>query len=168
MRKHRVAAALIVVLAAVWASSASAISGPQTLSVLEVDGQSMQQMGDFALDRAPAGGDQIGVRNTLYSWAGAKRGAKIGHDQVVITFITGWGADFSKTATVLFTAQMYLPGGTILVSGYGHIKPDGPSHQVIPVIGGTGTYANARGYLEVRDIGNGRTDKTALTFHLLP
>jgi hypothetical protein len=169
MRKHWFVHVLIVFALAYWASSASAISSPQTLSLLEVSTENSQQpIGDFTFNRAPVGGDQVAIANTLYKWAGTRRGAQVGHDQVLITFITGFGSDFSQTATVLFAAQMYLPGGTILVQGYGHINPNGPSQQTVPVVGGTGTYANARGYLKARDIGNGQSNKTAFEFHLLP
>jgi hypothetical protein len=169
MRKHWFVPALIVVSVAIWASSASAISSPQTFSLLEVSGpNSDQPIGDFTFDRPPVGGDQLAVANTLYKWAGTKRGARAGHDEVLLTFITGFGSDFSHKATVLFVAQVYLHGGTLLVQGYGQVNPNGPSKYTFPIVGGTGTYANARGYVNVRDLGDGHQNTTNLEFHLLP
>jgi len=36
------------------------------------------------------------------------------------------------------------------------------------VVGGTGLYANARGYVKTRDLGNGNSNNTSVEFHLLP
>ena len=169
MRKLWFVPVLIVLSVAAWASSASAISSPQTFSLLEVSTpNSDQPMGDFTFDRPPVGGDQFAVTNELYKWAGTKKGARAGRDEVMITFVTGFGPDFSHKATALFTAQVYLQGGTIFAQGYGQINPNGPSKYTFPIIGGTGTYANVRGYANVRDLGNGNTNKTNLEFHLLP
>ena len=168
MRKYGVAAALVVVSVAVWAASASALSSPRTFSLLEVSSNNEQPIGGFTFDRPPVGGDQIAVTNALYRWAGTKKGARAGRDEVLLTFITGFGSDFSHNATVLFVAQVYLYGGTILVEGYGQINPNGPSRHTIPIAGGTGIYANARGYVNVRDLGNGNQNTTNLEFHLLP
>jgi hypothetical protein len=63
---------------------------------------------------------------------------------------------------------VYLPGGTILAQGYGRINPDGPLKLTLPVVGGTGTYANVGGYVKTRDLGNGNLSKTNLEFHLMP
>jgi hypothetical protein len=166
MRRSAVTLGLLVSAVAVWASTASAITSPQTISLLEVSGpNSEQQLGDFAFDRAPRGGDQIGFRNALYRWKGTERGALVGHDQGLITFITGFGPDFSMKPLALFTAQAWLPGGSLFVEGYGRINPDGPSRYTFPVLGGTGIYANARGSLKVRDL---RSGNTSLVFHLVP
>lgn len=166
MRRYAVVFGLLVVSVAVWASTASAIKSPQTISLLEVDEpNNEQQLGDFTFDRPPTGGDQLGFANTLYAWKGTGRGARVGHDQGVITFITGFGPDFSKKALALFTAQVWLPGGTLFIEGFGRLNPDGPAMYTFPVLGGTGIYANARGSLKVRDLPTGNT---SLVFHLLP
>ena len=67
----------------------------------------------------------------------------------MISFITGFGSDFSMKATALFTAQVYLQGGTIFAEGYGQINPNGPSKNTFPILGGTGKYDNVRGYVNV-------------------
>ena len=123
MRKHGVVFALCVVSVAVWVASASAISSPQTFSLLEVSGNNDQPLGDFTFDRPPVGGDRIAFTNKLYKWAGTKKGARVGHDQVMISFITGFGSDFSMKATALFTAQVYPPRRNDLRRG---IRPDQP------------------------------------------
>jgi hypothetical protein len=168
MRKSAVLFTMVAGLMAVSASSASALSRPQTFSLLEVSTPDAgQPIGDFTFNRAPVGGDQFAVANTLYNWAGAKRGARVGHDEVLLTFITGFGSDFSHKATVLFLAQVYLHGGTLFAQGYGQVNPKGPSKYTFPIVGGTGTYANVRGYVKVRDLGNGNQNKTNLEVHLL-
>ena len=99
----------------------------------------------------------------------SQRGARVGRVEVLHTFVTGFGPEFSHKATVLFVAQVYLPAGTILVQGYGQISPGGgPARFTFPIVGGTGTYANVRGYVNLRQLGDGNQGKTNLTFHLLP
>ena len=60
------------------------------------------------------------------------------------------------------TAQVFLPAGSLLVEGYarfgGAEKP-----ATFPIVGGTGRYATARGYVISRPLGG---DRTKLTFHL--
>ena len=111
MRRYGVVFVLVLVSVAVWVSAASAIKGPQTFSLLEEGTpNSDQPLGDFTFDRPPVGGDRIAFTNVLYRWKGTKKGARVGRDQVMITFITGFGRDFSKKATALFSAQVFLPG----------------------------------------------------------
>jgi hypothetical protein len=168
VRRYGIVLVLIVSLLAAWGTSASAISGAQTFSLLEVSPpDSEQPIGDFTFNRPPRGGDQFALRNELYKWAGTKKGARAGRDEVLITFITGFGRDFSQKATALIVAQAYLPGGTIIVQGYAQLA-EGPFKSKLPIIGGTGIYANARGYLNVRDLGDGNENKTNLEFHLMP
>ena len=82
--------------------------------------------------------------------------------------MTGFGARFTHPALTLIDAQAFLPGGTVMVVGYGHISADGPSRLTLPVVGGTGIYANARGFVKVRDLGNGNSDRSNIQFHLTP
>jgi hypothetical protein len=67
---------------------------------------------------------------------------------------------------MLFDAQAYLPGGSVMANGYGRLNPDGEAHA--PVIGGTGIYANARGQGQRTGHRNGNIDKTSITFRLPP
>ncbi len=166
--RYRVVLGLIAACAAVWAASAFAISAPKTFSLLDVSLDGGASSSDFAFQGAPVGGDQFPINDALYKWAGIKRGARVGHVKGIGTFQTGFGPEFSHRASVLFVAQAYLPRGTILVQGYGTINPRGPSKFTFPVVGGTGIYANARGYIAVRDLGNGNTGKSNVDVHLLP
>ena len=166
MKKLVASAVIAMFVAALWATSASALNGPRVFSVLEVSSIE-QPMGSFTFEQQPVGGDQFAFRDTLYRWSGAKQGRRVGHLQGVGTFVTGFGPRFTKRAMVHFTVQAYLPGGTVMVEGYGRVNPRGPSKYTFPVVGGTGIYANARGQVNVRDIGNGG-NKLNTTFHLLP
>lgn len=153
---------LLTALAAavVWAVSASAISKPQTFSLLAIDNGKSQPFNGFMFDRTPEAGDQFGISEDLYRWAGTKRGAKIGSDTGIATFLTASPNGGSN----LFTVQANLSGGSILVGGVITFKKQ-PSTFTLSITGGTGNYANTRGYVTVRQLpGN----KTNLDFHLLP
>jgi hypothetical protein len=171
MGKFGIVVALITAVVgslALWAPAASALKEPRTFSLLEVDATEAP-LGDFTFDRAPAPGDQFTETNVLYRWTGAKsKGARVGHDRVLLTFVTGFGANFTHRATILATAEIYLPDGTLMAMGYGNIPPDGPHRFKVPIIGGTGVYANARGTLTTKGLGNGRTPNTRLDFALVP
>jgi hypothetical protein len=164
MRKYLfVLFAALAAFVAFGASSAPALVKPRVFTLLEVEGP-QKPLGDFDFNRAPVGGDQFIASNTLYRWTG-KKGIRVGRDRVLFTFVTGFGANFSHRATLLFQAQVYLPDGSIYVEGYGSLSPNGPTKLELPIVGGTRIYANARGYVKVRDISGGRT---LLEFHVTP
>jgi hypothetical protein len=166
--KYGIVLASGVLAITLWTASAFAINSPQTFSLLEVNGNNNEPLGGFNFNRPPVGGDRIAFANRLYTWAGTKKGAPAGHDQVMISFITGFGSDFSHKATALFSAQVFLHGGTMLAEGYGQLNPNGPSKYTFPILGGTGKYDDVRGYVKVRDLGNGNGNTTNIEFHLLP
>jgi Dirigent-like protein len=160
-RRHWLVPALLALAVGAWAWSASATIGPQTFRLLEVAiPQNDRPLGDFDFDRPPAGGDQFVVKNALY-----EKGKRVGRVEVLHTFVTGFGSDFTHKATVVFVAQMYLHGGTLLAQGYGQVNADGPSKLTIPIVGGTGAHAGAHGYVNVRNLSESRTQ---LDVHLLP
>ena len=159
---------LLAAIAAVGAGSARTLSKPQDFDLLDVSRNVTEPIGGFEFNRAPAAGDRFAIEDDLYRWAGTKRGALYGHVVGLGTFQTSFGADFSHPATVLFQAQAFLPGGTVFVEGYGRTNPNGPSHFTLPVIGGTGAYENARGWISVRDLGNGESSKSNVHVHLIP
>jgi hypothetical protein len=167
MRKL-LALSVVALSVAFWATPASALNSPRVFSLLDAPPQIDHEMGQFGFDRAPAGGDQFAFTHTLYRWAGTKQGPRVGRLHVVGTFVTGFGPTFSRSAVVLISAQAHLPGGTVMVEGYGKLTPDGPTRLTLPVIGGTGVYGNARGFVNVRDLGDGSLNKTNIRFHLLP
>jgi hypothetical protein len=147
---------------AVLAPSASALKKPRVFTLLELE-RGGRPLGDAIGDRPPVSGDQFFALNDLYRWTG-KRGIRVGHDRVLTTFITGFGPTFSHRALALFEAQVYLPDGTLFGEGYGSLRPDGPSTFKVPVVGGTGVYENARGYVSVLNTER----RTLLQFHLSP
>jgi hypothetical protein len=167
--KKRVVVPLVVtaLLMSILTTSASAITSPRVVKLVDVTAREVQ-LGDFTFDRPPTGGEQFAFVDRLYRWAGTKRGAPAGRVEGMGTFITGFGPSFTRRAVVLFVAQAYLPGGTVLVQGYGRINPNGPSTFTFPIVGGTGLYDNVRGYAMVRDLGNGEGGASALELHLRP
>jgi hypothetical protein len=103
-------------------------------------------------DRAPKGrskGDTLSGPSTLRNAVkqfGRAKGAVVGHDYEVITLAS------ANVGTV--TAKVYLPGGTLRVRGRWTY---GGSALTVPVVGGTGRYANARGTSYVRDLSGNRS-----------
>jgi allene oxide cyclase-like protein len=95
------------------------------------------------VDKAPKGlsrGDVIHARFRLLNAApqfGRKVGAAVGKERSTYTFLSASRATVSGTVT--------LPGGTIRYKGHGVIGSNAP----VPVVGGTGRYAAARGRLVV-------------------
>ena len=167
MRRFVAIAVIAASAALVGISTASALNSPRVFDLLDAPPGFDQPMG-FSFEQPPVGGDRFGFRHTLYRWDGARRGARVGHLQVVITYVTGFGARFTHPALTLIDAQAYIPGGTVVALGYAHITADGPTRLTVPVVGGTGIYANVRGFVKVRDLGNGNNDRTNLQFHLTP
>ena len=163
MRKYGIVLALVAGLVAAWATtSTSAISSPQVFNLLSADSGTAQPINGFTWDRAPRAGDQFGFADNLYKWAGTKRGAKVGTDQGIGTFLTVT----ESGGTQVFNAQANLSGGSILVSGVITYTNTSESTFKLAVIGGTGKYDNVRGYIIVKQLPVG--DNSNLEFHLLP
>ena len=151
---------------AVLVSPASALTTPQTFSLLDVT-ESSQPIAGFDFNRQPQPGDRFAFTDGLYKWAGTKRGARVGSAEVLCTFTKITEGEQQFAATALCTGQFYLPAGSVLAQGFIHFT-DGPGRFTIPIVGGTGLYANARGFLKIRDLGNGNEDKSNIEFHLMP
>jgi hypothetical protein len=149
----------------VLVSPASALTGPQTFSLLSVESPNGVEIGGFGFQRAPVPGDRFAFTDQLYKWAGAKQGAQVGRDEGLCTF-TKIDTSGGFRATAQCTASFFLPAGQIVVSGFVHFT-DAPLNFAVPVIGGTGAYANARGYVRIRDIGGQDSGKSNNVFHLL-
>jgi hypothetical protein len=148
------------IVAALVAGHASGGSGPQALHLLDVSESATPV---FRTQGPPRAGDRVFAVDGLYAWAGAQRGARVGHVDATLTFMTGFGAHGAK---VDVDGQLFLPGGSIAVGGIARFS-EGPSRFSLPVVGGTGRYAGARGSLSVHDItSNG--DKSAFDIQLLP
>ena len=151
--------AAVAALAASLAAPGLAIDRPQVFSLLDVT-EVEHPIGDFQFNRAPRGGDGFASTDGLYKWAGAKRGARVGRVEVLCTFTAFQG----EGGTALCTGDFFLPAGQVLASGFLRLT-EGPGHFTIPVVGGTGAYANARGFIKLRDLAGGNSN---VEFHLLP
>jgi hypothetical protein len=136
MSRMRIAAALALAALLV---PAAAEARAETKLVIKVTSVSVSMK---TVDTAPKGkvnkGDKIVYRDNLLNAAaqfGKKKGVKVGTDSGTMSFGNG-------TATFDGTAR--LPGGTLRLKGQVYQAPDGKS-LVIPVAGGTGRFAGARG-----------------------
>jgi hypothetical protein len=85
------------------------------------------------------------LRNEVAQF-GRPKGAAVGRDVGTLTIVSATRADVAGTAT--------LPGGTIRFAGRSTVSSP---RETIAVIGGTGTFAGARGTLEVTSLGTGGT-----------
>jgi hypothetical protein len=124
---------------ALAAPAASPAATTQTIALISYT------TGVTATDKAPKGpsrGDRYVTTSRLVNaqrQLGRKKGAVVGTDRGVIT-LTG-----PRTGRV--TAVATLPGGTLQVRGVLQEQPD--ATLVVPVVGGTGRFAGARGTLTV-------------------
>ena len=166
MRKVVALLGALVVMLSIAVTGASGIDRPQTFSLLEVGIGNDTLLGGSE-QGPPKPGDGFVSTSGLYKWAGRTRGARIGRDEVTCTFLRVSATEQHFSADAHCTAEAFLPAGTILIEAILHFT-DGPGRFEVPVIGGTGAYANARGFVRVRDLGNGEIGRTNLEFHLLP
>lgn len=168
MRKPLVLLGAVIAVLAIAVNGASGISRPQTFSVLEIDQSDATVDQGFDFERGPRPGDRFGFKSALYKWAGVKRGKRIGHDEGLCTF-TQVPATLNEHSVLSANcaAGFFLPGGQVYAAGFIHLT-NGPTDVDVPVVGGTGLYANARGWVHVLDLGNGEIGHSNLTFHLLP
>jgi len=145
--------AVLVSVAVVPAAMAPAAGGPTQLLVIQVKSV---DAGASADDKPPKGlskGDRLLERSRLLNVRqqfGKKAGALVGRDQALVILTS------ARTGRVAGVAT--LPGGTIRFGGVVRLDADG---QSIPVTGGTGRYAKARGSLIVGD-----GDTPLNTYHL--
>jgi hypothetical protein len=146
-----VAGALSTVSVASAAAPASPGKPSVTIRVLEVQ---TRFGGTISTNAPPKPGDQIWLRSEFYRWHGATRGAHVGHVDVV--------GIFSPTDTLIITGTASLPGGTLSVVGVA-----GQQRVFsLPVVGGTGIYATARGEVTIRGIGGPNSNLSADTIRL--
>ena len=143
-------ASLVLGVLAVAAAPGAAVK-PQKINLLMVD----TSIVDINVDpnSPPTVGKQFVIESDFYKWNGSKRGAHVGTVQTVCTFTKITGNGYWQVCT----GAALLPGGQVTVAGsilQGAVFD-------IPVVGGTGAYAGARGYVRIRSIGNGNTGKSA-------
>ena len=150
------AAIAVAGLLPVAASAAPSASGPgKPTVVLQFLDVTTSFSATFPDNRAPRFGDQFAFHDKIYRWNGPKRGALIGHADITAVVI---GPNLSRLSAVA-----YLPGGTLVIFGDNSLSA---RSQKLSVIGGTGTYATARGELTVRNIGGDNSNSSAVTVRL--
>jgi hypothetical protein len=111
--------------------------------------------------KATSKGDTVAYRNKLLnavSQFGKKKGALVGHDTGTLTFTGPHTASYAGRAT--------LPGGTLTLKGRITVLAKGGF--VIPVAGGSGKYAKARGTLTVAAGETHVLNTYSLAFESLP
>ena len=129
----------LATLVAVLGAPSAAAAATQTIKVTSV---TISMIGHDVKPKGPSAGDSVTYRDRLLNAAarfGKKKGAVVGSDQGKLTYRT------AHTAT--FAGSVRLPGGTLQLSGAVYSTPGGG--LVVPIVGGTGKYADARGTLTV-------------------
>jgi hypothetical protein len=128
------------VLAAAWLAPAAApAAGQRTIEVLSVVTYVHR------VDQPPKGvseGDTVDSRDRLLNATkqfGLRSGARVGSDHGRFTYTSTHSASYSGEAS--------LPGGTVTVRGTVLVRADG--QLMIPVVGGSGKYKGATGFLTI-------------------
>ena len=130
----------IVALALVATTSASGLSAPEVIRVLDHTDTFVTDPPDlFSRNATPPVGARFLFHDTLYAWAGTKRGDRVGRLEGLCTF-TGTAGNAVTTSC---TATAFLPAGQILIAGSPRFS-EGPSNNVVAVVGGTGRKQRAR------------------------
>jgi allene oxide cyclase-like protein len=155
-----VVAAATVVSATV---PASAITRPQVFNLIDVEETStpLDPGANFNEDALPELGSRFTFTDALYKWAGRKRGARVGRLEGICTFTK---IEERVAVTAFCNATWYLPQGQILAAAFLRFAEEASAFRVA-VIGGTGAYANARGFIRITDLRSGNSN---MEFHLLP
>jgi hypothetical protein len=149
---------VVVGALAVVVVSAAAAAKPQTISVLEVDTTFAGTGGyNAASNGPPSAGQGVTFSATVYKWAGAKRGKPLGHLQVLCTVTSG--------SSGLCNGAMSLPSG--LIELLGPVNLNGNSPTDIAVVGGTGAYVGAQGYMHTKPIGGQNSSTSADVIHII-
>jgi hypothetical protein len=162
-----IASVTFVLTLGIAAASAAAADRARTLRLLEIDESDASVYLGFDFQRMPRPGDQFAFKSGLYKWAGGKRGARVGRDEGHCTLIRVAGDEQHLSVDAHCAASFFLPGGTVVAEAVLSLR-EGPLKADIPIVGGTGSYAGARGVLHLRDLGGGDVGHTSLTFRLLP
>ena len=137
------AVAIVLVGLAAGAVPSAAPAAERTIAVRSV---TISMVGHDAKPKGPSRGDSVTYRDRLLNAGaqfGKKKGAVVGSDRGTLRYLTAH--------TASFTGRVTLPDGTLELSGAVYSTPGGG--LVIPIVGGTGSYADARGTLTV---GSGR------------
>ena len=161
--KTFVAVVASFVAALLAATSAPALTKPEVLSILELPEGFTPLTASLDFTRLKPG-DGFAYVQGLYTWTGTKRGKRIGYIDgscQIVSAVSKTGAGKSYCAV-----NAFLPGGQIFFQGFQRFGPTRATF-IYPITGGTGHYANARGWVQIRNL-TPAGDKTADVFHLLP
>ena len=145
--------ALVVIVAGATVAAAShtqKIDAPVTVKVIE------HAATDIVIDTGKPGdttGDLLTWHNAVYD---AANSSKVGHDQGDCIRISPAGGTWECRWTT------WLPGGSVTVEGPFYDTRD----NTIAVTGGTGTFANARGTMQL--VARKGGTEYAFIFNLLP
>jgi hypothetical protein len=148
MRRLLALSAALLLSVATPAFGRSGAEAPTRIQLVSVTVQ-----GKMLADAPPKGlasaGDRFSDRSRLLNAApqfGRKRGAVVGSDSTTWRYISA--------TTIAIRAKVKLPGGTLTIRG--RMRVDDTPGFVLPVIGGSGAYARARGTITVGPLPNGR------------
>jgi hypothetical protein len=139
-------AAACVLGALTAGGSSAAAARPQTLKVLEVDTSFVGTGGFNATgNKPPAVGEGVVIHGGVYKLNGHKQGARLGALHIECTFTNFTGGS-------VCTAVVALPTGKLVVSG---LTPGNSTKAyALPILGGSGRYAHAKGHIAIKPIGN--------------
>lgn len=155
---HLLSVCAVVGVSAVGVVSSAAAVKPQTISLLEVDTFFAGTGGyNTASNTPPSPGQGVTFSGTEYKWSGKKRGAPLGHLQVVCTVTTG--------STGLCNGIISLPSGSIELLGAANFSSNAPSD--VSVVGGTGSYVGAQGYMHTKNIGGQNAGMSSNVIHII-
>ena len=106
MRKALALLGALVAVLSIAVTGASGIDRPQTFSLLEVSGKETPIGGGE--QGPPKAGDGFASTSVLYKWAGRKRGARIGRDEVTCTFLRVSASEQQFSLDAHCTADIFL------------------------------------------------------------
>ncbi len=160
MIRRLTALAAVCAAASVAAGAGTASSRPPVINLLEIGDTEVALDGGTEFD-TPKAGDRFYFASALYTWAGTKKGKRIGRDEGLCTYTL---VRFPKVLAYC-TAEFHLPAGDILIASFIRFS-EGPLDITVPITGGTKAYANARGWARVRDIGPEESSNSAIAIHI--
>lgn len=163
MSKRLAGLLAILVSALVATPSATALSKPEVIRLLELPEGFAPLSASVDFEQLEAG-DSFSFVQGLFAWEGKKAGKRLGHIDGYCQLVSAVSA--SGGATFYCAVSTFLPAGQILFQGFERVNVFRPGATVFPITGGTGHYRNARGWVQIRDIGS--SGKTADVFHLVP
>jgi hypothetical protein len=147
------AAAAVMATAGIAAASVAApsITSPTTIVLLAHGGSAT--FVNVAHKRGPAIGDEIILKQPVFSPAHPK--VVVGHGYVIVTLLGGRNLSQDHATLVLRQGEIDAAG----VQGSNPFK--------LAITGGTGRYSNARGQATVK-LGKGKGNPATITLSLLP